>query len=154
MPHIHEKIDFTVGAYIVFQNKVLLVFHKKLQKWLPVGGHIELDEDPEEALFREIEEETGIKKDQLEMSGKKPDLISEGTKFLTTPDFLDIHRISDTHKHVGMFYFLKSTTNNVKLEEHAHEDIRWLEEKDLDDTSYNLTAAVKFYAREALKVSK
>lgn len=60
MPHIHERYDFVVNAFIVFNNKVLLVHHPKYDKWLPMGGHVELDEDPEEALFREIEEETGL----------------------------------------------------------------------------------------------
>ena len=47
MPHIHEKIDFTVSLFIVQDGKVLVIHHKKLGQWLPIGGHIELDEDPE-----------------------------------------------------------------------------------------------------------
>ena len=43
MPHIHEKIDFTVSLFIVEGEKVLLVHHKKLDRWLPIGGHIELE---------------------------------------------------------------------------------------------------------------
>lgn len=57
MPHIHDLIDFTVAAYIVNNGKVALVNHLQLKRWMPVGGHIELNEDPEEALFREIKEE-------------------------------------------------------------------------------------------------
>ena len=60
MPHIHELIDFVVDIYIVYKDKVLLIHHKELKKWLPIGGHIELDEDPEEALFREVKEECGL----------------------------------------------------------------------------------------------
>jgi len=37
MPHIHKLIDFTVGALIICKNKVLLVRHKELRIWLPVG---------------------------------------------------------------------------------------------------------------------
>jgi len=37
MPHIHEKIDFCAEAYIVYNNKVLLRIHDKLDKWLSVG---------------------------------------------------------------------------------------------------------------------
>ena len=60
MAHIHEKIDFTVSICIVHENKVLLLMHKKLHIWLPPGGHIELDEDPNEAVLREAKEETGL----------------------------------------------------------------------------------------------
>ena len=44
MPHIHDKIDFTVAIFVVQQAQVLLVHHRALDKWLPLGGHIELDE--------------------------------------------------------------------------------------------------------------
>ncbi len=57
MAHTHELIDFIINIYIIYKGKVLLIYHKKLDKWLPIGGHIELDEDPEEALFREVKEE-------------------------------------------------------------------------------------------------
>jgi 8-oxo-dGTP pyrophosphatase MutT (NUDIX family) len=53
MPHLHEKIDFTVALFVVQDRKVLVVLHRKLGKWLPLGGHIELDEDPEQAALRE-----------------------------------------------------------------------------------------------------
>ncbi len=52
MAHIHEKIDFTVAIFVVHHGKILLIHHRKLDKWLPLGGHIELDEDPEQAALR------------------------------------------------------------------------------------------------------
>ena len=47
MAHIHEKIDFTVSIFVVQDGKILLIHHRNLNKWLPLGGHVELDEDPE-----------------------------------------------------------------------------------------------------------
>ncbi len=61
MPHLHEKIDFTVAIFVVDQGKVLLVHHRRLGRWLPIGGHIELDEDPEAAALRETLEESGVR---------------------------------------------------------------------------------------------
>src|SRR5258708_28816740 len=101
MAHIHELIDFTASAFIVFGSKVLLVHHKEHKMWLPVGGHIELDEDPEQALLREVKEESGL---EIEIFGKVPHLEVDGMKFLHTPYFLDIHRINQNHRHVGMHY--------------------------------------------------
>ena len=46
MPHLHEKIDFTVAIFVVHEGRVLVIHYRKLDKWLPLGGHIELDEDP------------------------------------------------------------------------------------------------------------
>ena len=57
MPHIHEKVDFTVEVFIVYKDKVLLRKHDKYGIWLSVGGHIELDEDPVQAALREVKEE-------------------------------------------------------------------------------------------------
>ena len=50
---------FTVTGFIVHKNKVALHWHKHVKKWLPPGGHIEMDEDPISAVRREVKEETG-----------------------------------------------------------------------------------------------
>ena len=114
MSHIHEKIDFTVVAYIINSSKVLLVLHKQLKRWLPIGGHIELNEDPEQALFREIKEECGL---EIEIIGKKPDYKDDITQPLYSPAYLDIHKISESHQHVGMVYIAKSKSAEIKLAE-------------------------------------
>jgi hypothetical protein len=57
MAHIHEKIDFTVSIFVVHESKILVIHHRNLNKWLPLGGHIELDEEPEIAALREAGDE-------------------------------------------------------------------------------------------------
>ena len=69
-----------------------------------LGGHIELDEDPEQAALREAKEESGL---DLELLGERPPTTSPGTRALIAPRFLDIHRISDTHEHIGMIYWAR-----------------------------------------------
>ena len=151
MPHIHEKIDFVVVAYIVYKQKVLLVLHKKLKEWLPIGGHIELDEDPEEALFREIKEECGL---DVEIIGKKPEQQFSRRTFLYSPRHLDIHDVILGHKHVGLTYFAKAKSDKVKLSESEHDNIRWFTKQELDDKKYNLSSDIKFYALAALNEIK
>jgi len=151
MPHIHERIDWTVVAYLVYQNKVLFVFHKELQKWLPLGGHIELDEDPDEALVREVKEESGI--EDIEVLAIRPNIRVDASerKFLYTPSYMDIHTINEKHRHIGLVYFLRVKTDAIRLAEQEHTEIRWLVKEQFDDPKFHLEESIKFYAEEALQ---
>ena len=51
---------FTVTGFVVDGDRTMLHWHKKLQIWLPPGGHIDANEDPIQAVLREVREETGI----------------------------------------------------------------------------------------------
>jgi len=44
---------------------VLLHWHRRNQLWLPMGGHIEANEDPIEAVVREVLEESGVEAEVL-----------------------------------------------------------------------------------------
>nr|AIA18173.1 NUDIX domain protein [uncultured bacterium] len=147
MPHIHEKIDFTVAIFVVSDRKVLLVHHRNLKKWLPLGGHIELDEDPETAAVREAKEESGFDVDLL---GERPPTTGLGTRALIAPRFLDIHRITDSHEHIGMIYWARPKAGSLTLAESEHHDIRWCSEADLDHLQPTLSDAVGWYCRKAI----
>ena len=148
MAHIHEKIDFTVAIFVVHDAKVLLILHRKLGKWLPLGGHIELDEDPEIAALREAKEESGL---DVELIGERPPTTEPGTRALIAPRFLDIHRISDTHEHIGMIYWARPLAGDVTLATEEHHDIRWVREEELNSLRPPMTHAVKWYCRKALE---
>ncbi|MFA4954316.1 MAG: NUDIX domain-containing protein [Patescibacteria group bacterium] len=148
MPHIHEKIDFAVVAYIVHAGKVLLIKHKALGIWLPVGGHVELDEDPESAILREVREESGL---EIELLGSRPSVPTPNGRSLIPPVFMDIHNITSTHQHIGLVYLARAATDQVVLAEREHDDIRWFKTNDLDDPALNLLPLVRYYAQEALR---
>ena len=48
---------FTATGFVVDGSRTLLHWHKRLEQWMPPGGHIELNEDPVQAVLREIEED-------------------------------------------------------------------------------------------------
>ena len=148
MPHIHRLYDFVVSIFIVRQNKVLLVYHKKYDEWLPIGGHIELDEDPEEALFKEIREECGLK---VRVLATKPPIAHRGVKPILTPSYVDSHRITSTHRHVAFVYFGVSTSDRVILHREEHREFRWVGARQLGSREFRLTKSIRFYCREALK---
>lgn len=148
MPHIHEKIDFTVAIFVVHDQKILVIHHRKLDKWLPLGGHIELEEDPEQAALREALEESGL---EVELLGERPPTTSPGTRALIAPRFLDIHRISATHEHIGMIYWARPKSGQVSLAAAEHHDIRWCSLADLAALTPPMTEAVKWYCQKAIE---
>lgn len=148
MAHIHDKIDFTVAIFVVHDGKVLLIHHRKLDKWLPLGGHIELDEDPEQAALREAKEESGL---EVELVGERPPTTETGTRALIAPRFLDIHRITDTHEHIGMIYWARPKSGAVTLAAGEHHDIRWCAADELDRLQPAMSHAVKWYCRQAIQ---
>lgn len=147
MAHIHEKIDFTVAIFVVADQRVLIIHHRDLDKWLPLGGHVELDEDPEQAALREAREESGL---EVNLIGERPPTTGPGTRALIAPRFLDIHRITDRHKHIGMIYWARPKHGSVTLAEAEHHEIRWCSGAELDALQPPMTDAVKWYCRQAL----
>ena len=151
MAHIHDKIDFTAEAFIVHKNKVLLRKHDKYKIWLSVGGHIELDENPNEAVIREVKEEVGL---DVELFCKNSNHLIERDKYksLIPPEFLNIHKINDTHQHIAMVYFAKSNTEELILsEDEKSEGCKWFTKEELEDPQYQISEQIKTYATVALE---
>lgn len=51
---------FSVAVYARRGDRVLVIEHRRLATWLPIGGELEAGETPLEAAVRELREETGI----------------------------------------------------------------------------------------------
>lgn len=151
MPHIHEKIDFCSEVFVVYNNKVLLRFHDKHKIWLSVGGHVELDEDPNEAAVREVKEEAGL---EVMLHGFKPEYSQKNYKILVPPEYMLRIPMSPTHDHVVLVYFATSKTdvlNIPQVEENKDSPCRWFTMNELDEPQYKITPNVKFYAKKALE---
>lgn len=155
MSHIHEKIDYAGDVLIVNSDAVLLRMHDKYDMWLPPGGHVELDEDFVEAAIREAKEETGL---DVQLYGTIPEsltsepggLILEERELLI-PQFINRHRVSDTHEHISIVYFGKSTTREVNPAEGERRDgFKWFTKEELTDKTYGVSKRIQKYALVAL----
>lgn len=151
MPHIHYLYDYTVSVYIVNKKgQLLLVNHPRYNKWIAMGGHIELDEDPEQALFREIAEETGL---EVTILSNKPDTGNEDVKYVLTPNYIEVHEGNLPHKHIAFVYFaLAHDDKFIKSSEHT--DMKWFTIAELDEAKYNIIPNVKYGCKKALSAAK
>ena len=73
-----ERRTFSVAIFCRNGGEILLIKHKRLGTWLPVGGEIEPGETPLEAARRELREETGLEgtfPPGLGVDGTPPGLI-------------------------------------------------------------------------------
>lgn len=120
------KTQIVVCGYIFYEDKVLLIHHKKLNLWLPVGGHIDEGEIPDEALIREIKEEVG-----LEVDLPKPSLEGKYVKGLATPFNVNLHSVGD-HDHCGLYYICKAKNNNIILNKEELNNFKWFSKEELD----------------------
>src|ERR1700722_3411731 len=119
MAHIHEKVDFTVEVFIVYNGKVLLRKHDKYKKWLSVGGHIELDEDPIQAAHREVKEEVGL---DIELwDPRQVDNSDDAFQEIVPPVVMgrhgsSLHPTNHDHIHVTLVYFAYAKNDEVNIQ--------------------------------------
>jgi len=121
--------EATVGALVVNQNEeILLVGSEKWGSKLTVpGGHIELGERAEDAIKREVSEETGLDIEPVELL-----LIQQA---IYPKDYYK-------HEHfIFMDYLCKATSSNVKLDGRELQSHIWVKPADA------LTLEVEEYTR-------
>jgi 8-oxo-dGTP pyrophosphatase MutT (NUDIX family) len=123
------KIDLVIAGYIIHKNRVLLIHHKKLDLWLPVGGHIEKDETPDDAILREIKEEVGIDVEILNYINFP--IEGNNKKNLSIPFYVNVHSVGD-HDHC-CFYYLCRAINPEKLKINKElKNFGWFSKEELE----------------------
>ena len=97
---------FTSTAFVARPDAVLLHWHPKVRAWLPPGGHIEPNEDPVQAVLREVREEIGVSVRLLSAS-RAP--AAGGIEQIQLPFTILEEDIGDPeegpHRHIDFIYF-------------------------------------------------
>ncbi len=122
------KTDLTVSAYIIKDNKTLLVDHVLTGLWLPPGGHIDKNETPDSALLREIRQELGLEIKIL----NTPEIPKEGNIIdnLAVPFYCNTHMLID-HIHYCAFYVCELLTNKISISKRELKGFEWFSKQEL-----------------------
>jgi ADP-ribose pyrophosphatase YjhB (NUDIX family) len=116
--------EFLSTVYIVKDGKVLLTFNSKVNKFIPLGGHIEANELPCDAVIREAKEE----------SGYDIELIDFGDlKIKNLPQNLDIQLdiIKSDHHHINISYVGKIIGGELLSESDEGTELKWFSPEEI-----------------------
>jgi ADP-ribose pyrophosphatase YjhB (NUDIX family) len=85
------RICHTASGFVIVDQKILLVKHKKLGFWLAPGGHVNEGELLHHAAVREVFEETGLR---VQIINPWPALSSKTSTYIPSPFSTNLHWIS------------------------------------------------------------
>ncbi|MFN0118372.1 MAG: NUDIX hydrolase [Elusimicrobiota bacterium] len=121
------KGHVTGSAWVVdpSHHKVLLTLHKKLKKWLQLGGHADGESDLLQVAIREAQEESGLEK-----------IFPISTEIFD----LDIHLIPSRqqepeHFHYDIRFMLEASQPELIKKSSESIDLRWIDIERLEEFS-------------------
>ena len=140
-----NMVGHLTGSALVVddQNRVLLIKHNMLKRWLQPGGHLDFEEWPADGSLRELVEETGITVDGHglklhRLHGK----FGEGL-----PIDVDSHKIPENpgkgegphlHHDFQYVYELSEGAHKLNLQEEEVSQFRWLPLEELLSGAYGV----------------
>lgn len=135
---------FTGSSWLVSADgrRVLLTHHRKLDRWLQLGGHADGEEDLARVALVEAEEESGL-----------AGLVLEGGLFDLDRHLIPARKADPDHYHYDVRYVVRATASEAYVVGDESHDLAWrpigelVKEPGLDDSVRRM--ARRWLAREA-----
>lgn len=108
----NARICPTAGGFLIHNDKILLVKHKKLGIWLAPGGHIEDGELPHQAAEREVFEETNTK---VKAISTIPLIHPQAGQYFPIPLAVNLHWISQENYQARLSSLNPNEPHRTKL---------------------------------------
>jgi len=139
--------DWTATVFVVQDGRTLLLHHRKLDLWLPPGGHIDPHELPHLAAIREAREETGLEIALL----ANPERDIGGATLLPQPLCVLLEDIAPDHQHIDLIYAGRVVGGRLSHAVAEHRAARWVDWAGLADPA--LVGNVREIGRLALRTA-
>jgi len=135
---------FTATAFVTDdENRALLMWHHKLNRWMPMGGHIDENELPEDAAKRECKEETGL---DIEILGEDTTDLFKGENaegcmlkkpFAMLLENIPEHGSHPAHQHMDFLFRAKmiNPSQQTNLDEKEGKELKWFTRKEIEALS-------------------
>lgn len=137
----HGRFNYRVGAIIINNNKLLMVKNKNAPYYYSVGGRVKINETAEEAVIREVFEETGI--------------IFEINRLAFIHENFFIEEVTKEPFHEISFFYIMKQNKSINLvcnsftEDGISESLEWLSMEHLD----NIHLFPQFFKTKLLKLN-
>ncbi|MFD0738540.1 NUDIX hydrolase [Lysobacter koreensis] len=117
-PFVRERLTghFTGSAWLVDRGgkRVLLTHHRKLDRWLQLGGHADGDRDLAQVALREAQEESGL-----------PGLAVQGSLFDLDRHWIPERREVPGHWHYDARYVVQAGEHEGYVVGDESHDLAW-----------------------------
>lgn len=127
--------QFTATVYIIDNHRALLIYHRKMNKWLPPGGHLEPNELPSEGAIREAMEETGLKIALIPQENVWIDRWNAKSferPYLCLLEEIPARGDQPAHQHIDMIYVGKPVGGAEAINEGETGGLRWFSLEEIE----------------------
>jgi len=135
-----DPTHVTASAIIVGPRGVVLHRHRRLNRWLQPGGHLEPGETPEKAVIRECAEETG--------------LAVEHPTGGAARIHVDVHRGANQHVHLDLRYLVSGPDADPSPAPGESQDVAWFAWEDAADLADEALVGALAAARSLIEASR
>jgi 8-oxo-dGTP diphosphatase len=118
---------FTAAAVVIDANdRVLLVHHNKLRKWIYPGGHIEPDESPDRAAIREVLEETNVLVEIIDDDSFAHPAVKTIRRPFAILDIDSTDADANRHHHIELVYVARPVAGEIAPRLSEVSACRWM----------------------------